>query len=51
MTSYPSPLDHNLIGLPFVATEDAETLDEVFRAKTEEELERTYTAVFLAHVL
>ena len=38
--SYYNPLDHNLISLPFVASEDAETLDEVIRG-TEEQLERT----------
>ena len=31
-----------MISLPFVASEDAETLDEVIRG-TEEQLERTYT--------
>ena len=38
--SYSNALDHNLISLPFVASEDAETLNEVIRG-TEEQLERT----------
>ena len=42
--SYLRLLDHNLISLPFVAREDAETLDIVIRG-TEEQLERTNAAV------
>ena len=42
--SYRNSPDHNLISLPFVASEDAETLDEVIRG-TEEQLERTNAAV------
>ena len=49
-----------MIALPFVATEDAETMDEVFWG-TEEEMERMYAAaltmscklsntLFVAHV-
>ena len=37
-------LDHNVAALSFFASEDAETMDEVFRG-TEEEMERTYAAV------
>ena len=58
--SYQNPVDHNIIALPFVAREDAETMDEVFRG-TEEEIERTCAAIltlfcrlsnilFIAHV-
>jgi alcohol oxidase len=53
------PLDHTTIAVPFVASEDAETMDEVFRG-TEEDIERMCAAVlincklsdstFLAHV-
>jgi alcohol oxidase len=39
-------MDHNLIGLPFVASEDAETMDEVFRGN-EEQLKRTYAVVLI----
>ena len=42
--SYLNSLDHNLITLPFVASEDAETMDEVFRG-SEEQLERTNAVV------
>ena len=42
-------LDHNLIALPFVASEDAETMDEVFRG-TEEEIERM-PAILSNHAL
>ena len=60
MTSYQKALDHNLARLSFIASEDAETMDEVYQG-TEEEIERTYTAVlntycklsdvlFVAHV-
>ena len=41
--SYYNPLDHNLISLPFVASEDAETLDIIIRG-TEKQLERTDAA-------
>ena len=37
-------LDHNLITIPFVASENAETTDEVIRG-TEEQLERTNAVV------
>ena len=42
--SLKSTIDHNLISLPFVASEDAETLGEVIRG-TEEQLERTSAAL------
>ena len=37
-------LDHNLAGLSFVASENAETMDEVFWG-TEGQLERMYGSV------
>ena len=43
--SYLDSLDHNVISIPFMASENAETMDEVLRG-TEEQLERT-TAVVL----
>ena len=43
-TSDQNALDHNVAALSFIASEDAETMDEVFRG-TEEEMERTYAAV------
>jgi hypothetical protein len=46
--SYLNPLDHNLLSLPFVASENAETMDEVFQG-TEEQLERTNAVVFTMH--
>ena len=39
--SYFTSLDHTVVSLPFVASENAETMDEVFQG-TEEQLERTY---------
>ena len=42
--SYLNSLDHNVIMLPFVASENAETMDEIFYG-TEEQLERTNAAV------
>jgi hypothetical protein len=36
-------LDHNLVGIPFFASEDAVTMDKVFWG-TEEEVERMYAA-------
>ena len=41
-------LDHNLIALPFAASEKAETMDEVFRG-TEEQLERLYAVILTIH--
>ena len=41
-------LDHNLITLPFVASDNAETMDEVFRG-TEEQLERTNGVYLTMH--
>ena len=49
MTSHQKAPDHNLVGLSFIASEDSETMDEVFRG-TEEEIERTYTAVLIRTV-
>jgi hypothetical protein len=46
--SYLNPLDHNLITLTFVASDNAETMDEVFRG-TEEQLERTVAVVLTMH--
>ena len=43
-TSDQNALDHNVAALSFIASEDAETMDEVFRG-TEEEMERTYATV------
>ena len=43
-SSYQNSQDHVQITLPFVASEDAETMDELFRG-TEEQLERTYATV------
>ena len=59
-TSDQNALDHNMAALSFIASEDAETMDEIFRG-TEEQMERTYAAflntysklsdvVFVAHV-
>ena len=47
--SYLTSLDHNTITLPFVASENAESMDELFGG-TEEQLERT-SAVDLTIVL
>ena len=44
-----SLLDHNVIILPFVASDNAETMDELFRG-TEEQLERTNTVVLIMHL-
>ena len=44
MIFYSNSADHNLIALPFVASENAETMDEVVRG-TEEQLERTNAVV------
>ena len=41
-------LDHNLVGVPFLASEDAVTMDEVFWG-TEEEVERMYAAALIMH--
>ena len=41
-------LDHNLAGVPFLASEDAVTMDEVFRG-TEEEVERMWAAALTLH--
>ena len=38
---YFTPLDHIVVSIPFVASENAETMEEVFQG-TEEQLERTY---------
>ena len=38
---YFTSLDHPMVSLPFVASEDAVTMEEVFQG-TEEQLERTY---------
>ena len=46
--SYLTSLDHNVIIVPFVASENAESMDEVFRG-TEEQLERTKAAVLTMH--
>jgi hypothetical protein len=46
--SYLILLDHNLIIIPFVASENAETFDEVVRG-TEEQLERTNAVVLTMH--
>ena len=43
--SYSNSLDHNLIGLAFVASENVETMDEVNRG-TEEQLERMNAIIF-----
>ena len=43
--SYLNSLDHNMMSIPFVASENAETMDEMFQG-TEEQIERT-NAVFL----
>ena len=43
-----SLLDHNVMIIPFVASENAETMDELFRG-TEEQLERTNTVVLIMH--
>ena len=40
-------LDHNLVGVPFLASEDAVTMDEVFWG-TEEEVKRMYPAALTA---
>ena len=48
ITSHMNSLDHNLIALPFVASENAETMDEVFRG-TEEKLERTNAVILTMH--
>ena len=37
-------LDHNLVCLPFVASEDADSMDDLFRG-TEEEVERMHASV------
>ena len=41
-------LDHNLVGAPFLASEDAVTMDEVFRG-AEEEVKRMFTATLTMH--
>ena len=41
-------LDHNLIALPFVGSEDAETMDELLRG-TEEEIQGMQTAALTMH--
>ena len=46
--SYLNFLDHNLVALPFLASENAETMDEVFRG-SEEQLERTYAVTLIMH--
>ena len=46
--SYLNSLDHCGIVLPFVASENAETMDEVFHG-TEEQLERTNALVLAMH--
>ena len=47
-SSYLNSLDHNLIGIPFVASEDAETVDELSQG-TEEEVERMWAAASTMH--
>jgi hypothetical protein len=42
-------LDHNLVGAPFLASEDAVTMDEVFWG-TEEEVGRMYAASLNMHL-
>ena len=44
--SHLNSLDHNLIALPFMTSENAETMDEVFYG-TEEQLERTNSEVLI----
>ena len=46
--SYLNSLDHNVVCIPFVASENAETMDEVFRG-TEEQLERTKSTFLIMH--
>lgn len=36
------PTDHNLVYLPFLASEEADTLDELFRATSEPEIQREF---------
>ena len=43
---YLNSLDHNVVSIPFVASENAETMDEVFYG-TEEQLERTNSEVLI----
>ena len=43
-----SLLDHNVVNIPFIASENADTMDEVFRG-TEEQLERTNSVVLTIH--
>ena len=45
---YLNSLDHNLITLPFVASENADTMDEVFQG-IEEQLERMNALVLAMH--
>ena len=46
--SYFNSLDHNLIALPFMTSENAETMDEVFRG-TDEQIERANAVVLTMH--
>ena len=41
-------LDHNLVGIQFLASEDAETMDKIFWG-SEEEVERMYAAALTMH--
>ena len=41
-------LDHNLVGVPYIANEDAVTMDEMFWG-TEAEIERMYAADLTMH--
>jgi alcohol oxidase len=47
-TSDQNSLDHHLAGVPFLASEDAVTMDEVFRG-TEEEIECKFAAALTMH--
>ena len=46
--SYLNSLDHNVVCIPFVASENAETMDKLFHG-TEEQFERTNSVVFTMH--
>lgn len=41
------PTDHNVLFLPYFASEDADTLDEIFRATGEAELQCNLFIFFL----
>ena len=46
--SYLNLLDHMVVTAPFVASENAETMDEMFQT-TEEQLERTNSIFITMH--